>query len=114
MRQPLRARAKLGPPSRVKVPLPKKVADPFYTSPAWRSFVERLKVARFGSVEAARCEDTACREPGAIGVKVFADHCVELKDGGAPLHPGNILFRCFSCHSRVTAERRARRYGVRP
>lgn len=103
-------RHKLRAPSRVKVTAPKKVADSFYSSPAWRTLVEHLKVDRFGSVENARCEDPQCRQSGRIGVKVFGDHVAELKDGGAPLDPDNVLFRCFSCHSRVTAERRGLRY----
>lgn len=114
MRALLHSRSKLRLPTRVKVALPKKVAAQFYTSPAWRAFVRQLKVARFGSVAAARCEDADCRERGRSGVRVVGDHCVELKDGGAPLDPRNVLFRCFSCHTRVTAARRALRYRSRP
>lgn len=88
-------------------PLP-KVADPFYLSSAWRELVERLKVERFGSVENVRCEDPVCRAPWRRG-RVAGDHIVELKDGGAPLDPRNVMFRCPSCHTRKTNAARASR-----
>jgi len=91
---------------RIAKPPPKK-ADPFYLSPEWRALLARLMVERFGSPANARCEDPLCKSPGRRGVRLFGDHVHELKDGGAPLDPHNVLFRCGSCHTRKTAEARA-------
>ena len=102
---------KLKPSDRAKVRMPDKIADPFYLSAEWRAFVERLKVERFGSPQNARCQDRQCKYPDRRGssVRLFGDHVVEIKDGGAKLDPRNVLFRCGSCHTRVTAQRRASR-----
>jgi hypothetical protein len=100
---------KVSPSRRVKVTVAPKAADPFYLSAEWRAFVEAEKIRRFGSARNARCQDHQCRMPERRGIRVFADHIVELRDDGAKLDPMNVLFRCGSCHTRVTAERRARR-----
>lgn len=83
---------------------PPKVADPFYLSGEWRAFVDRLKGERFGSARNARCEDPKCKHPERRDAMVSGDHIIELKDGGAPLDPRNVLFRCGSCHTRKTLE----------
>jgi hypothetical protein len=80
---------------------PEKTADPWYWTPehrAWREFV----IARAGGV----CERPGCgrREP-----RMFADHVVELKDGGAALDPANGECLCGSHHSLKTAAARAAR-----
>jgi hypothetical protein len=88
---------------RVAAPAP-KVADPYYHSPEhqrWR----RIVVERSGG----RCQDTACRTPHRAGVRLFADHIVELRDGGSPTDPANGLARCGACHTRKTAAARAER-----
>lgn len=91
-----------------------KTADSFYLSPEWRAFVEALIVERFGSKANARCEDKQCRHPHRLGIRVFGDHIVELKDDGPALSKANILFRCGACHTRKTAEQRARRLAQPP
>src|ERR1700730_1423715 len=73
---------------------PPKTAAPFYLSPDWRSLVARLIAER-----GRRCE-----ECGRTGCRLFGDHVVELKDGGAELDPGNICLLCGSCHSTKTAK----------
>ena len=72
-----------------------KTTDPFYLSPEWRALVADIIRER-----SARCEDPTCRFPGRSGVRVFGDHIVELKDGGAPLDKTNVMLRCGSCHTR--------------
>jgi len=89
---------------------PAKVADSHYATPehrAWRAKV----IARAGG----RCQDPRCAAPGRSGARLFADHVVELRDGGAPFDVANGLARCGACHTRKTnearAERMARRWG---
>jgi hypothetical protein len=97
---------KLRPSSAMKVRQPEKRADPFYLSPEWRAFMDALIVERFGSRENARCEDPTCLHPSRRGIRIFGDHVRELRDGGAALDRRNVVCRCGSCHTRVTAERR--------
>lgn len=103
--------SKLKPSTRVKLTLPAKVAAPFYQSAEWLALVAALMVSRFGGRERAHCEDPACKYPARRGVRLFADHIVELRDGGPALDPRNVLFRCGSCHTRKTAAVRALRRG---
>lgn len=80
-----------------------KVALPFYRTPEWTALVASL-IKRRGR----KCEDC-----GASGCRIYADHVVELKDGGAPLDPANIRLLCAPCHGKKTAKERARRSGIR-
>ena len=80
---------------------PPKVALPFYHSPEWRALVRSIKLER-----GAWCE--TC---GAAG-RIFGDHVVEVKDGGALLDPGNVKLLCGRCHGRKTARMKARRSGL--
>lgn len=97
-----------------RVKVAEKKADPFYLSPEWRALVEELIVERFGSRANARCEDPQCRSPRRRGIRVYGDHVQELRDGGAALDPGNVLFRCGACHTRKTARARAARIAADP
>jgi 5-methylcytosine-specific restriction protein A len=83
---------------------PAKTAAPFYLTPEWRALMARLIKER-----GRRCEDSLCKMPHRTGIRVFGDHIVEIEDGGALLDAANILLRCGSCHTRKTAEARARR-----
>lgn len=103
---------KLAPPRRAKLALPPKHTDSFYLSPEWRTLMDDIVRERFGSREVAHCEDPLCRSPWRRGIRIFGDHIDEVKDGGAKLDKRNVLCRCGSCHSRVTAERRAARLAV--
>ncbi|WP_025885940.1 HNH endonuclease signature motif containing protein [Asaia prunellae] len=76
--------------------LPKQTKA-IYLSPEWRGLISRLLAQR-----GRRCE--VC---GRTGCRIFGDHIHELKDGGAPLDPGNIRLLCGSCHSGKTARVRA-------
>jgi nitrite reductase/ring-hydroxylating ferredoxin subunit len=42
---------------------------------------------------------------------MFADHIVEVKDGGAKFDLANGQCLCGSCHTRKTAAARAQRMG---
>ncbi|GBQ95438.1 HNH endonuclease signature motif containing protein [Asaia lannensis] len=83
--------------------LPKQTKT-IYLSPEWRGLMSRL-LARRGQ---------GCEACGRTGCRIFGDHIHELKDGGAPLDPGNIRLLCGSCHSTKTARVRAIRTRETP
>jgi 5-methylcytosine-specific restriction enzyme A len=81
-------------------PLP-KVADAHYLSPAhklWRSIV----ITRAGGV----CQWPGC---GRKEQRMFADHIVEVKDGGPLLDAGNGQCLCGKHHTIKTIEERKKR-----
>lgn len=97
------APAILHAPSMACAPVPFKTALPFYLTPehrAWRALV----IARAGG----RCQGSDC---GHEGVRLFADHIVEIRDGGVRLDPANGQALCGSCHGLKTAAERRRRLG---
>ena len=98
---------KLTPSKRAKLRV-EKVADPFYSSPAWRALMVFLIKRR-----SRQCEDPKHNLATPQTGRTFGDHIVERRDGGAPFDPGNILLRCGACHTRKTAAERAQRYGLR-
>jgi 5-methylcytosine-specific restriction endonuclease McrA len=73
----------------------------FYGSAAWKEV--RLEVQR-------ACKRTCqrCRKPDT---RIYVDHIVELKDGGAPLERSNLIGLCAVCHGRKTADEKAKRSG---
>ena len=89
------------------VALPPKQVDPHYTSEAHRAWREVI-IARAGR----RCErvENGIRctraEPQH---RMFANHKVELRDGGDPLDPNNGECLCGSHHTKFTMQQRARR-----
>ena len=81
--------------------VPPKVVLPWYLTPehkAWR----REVIARAHG----RCQGPGC---GRSGVRLFADHIREIRDGGERLDLANGQALCGSCHSRKTAAARAER-----
>lgn len=95
----LRPRLSTGDTRRLR-PAPKQV-DSHYSTPehkAWRSAVVRAA--------GYRCQGIGC---GAQGVKLYADHIVEIKDGGDPLSTANGQALCAPCHGRKTASARGQR-----
>ena len=89
--------------------LPAKVADPIYGTAEYRRW-RGIVIGRAGG----RCRDPHCAQPFRAGIRLFADHVVELKDGGAPFDPDNGLARCGACHTRKTVAERARRTAEPP
>ena len=79
-----------------------KRAEPFYSSPEWRSLLERLIATR-----GRRCE--VCGKAR----RVVGDHVKELKDGGAPLDERNVRLTCWPCHTKKSNEARAARQAAR-
>ncbi len=78
---------------------PPKVADSFYTSREWRELIASIKTER----------GPTCQRCGRKYVRLFGDHTVELKDGGAKLDRRNVVLMCGSCHTAKTARARAER-----
>ena len=79
-------------------PAPKVKAAHYYT-PEHRAW-SRAVIDRAGH---------ACQHCGRTGTRLFADHIVELQDGGAPTDLANGQALCGACHSRKTARARADR-----
>lgn len=91
-------------PARPRVSAPAKTADPHYLTPehaAWRAAVIR----RAGGL----CQGEDCPTPGRRAGRLYADHIVELRDGGAPLDLANGQALCARCHALKTLRERARR-----
>ncbi|NVO13884.1 MAG: HNH endonuclease [Rhodoplanes sp.] len=81
-------------------PIPKDT-DPHYSTQAHRAW--RAGVYRRAGY--------ACEACGARGVKLYADHIHELRDGGAALDPANGQCLCAGCHMVKTTTARAERQG---
>ena len=86
--------------------LPPKIAEPFYSSPEWIALRNRVRREAGG-----RCQAEGC---GRAERRMFVDHIVELKDGGAPLERSNVWLLCGAHHSKKTARERAHRTAQRP
>lgn len=91
-----------------RIATPPKTADPLYLSPeyiAWRDQV----VARAGW----RCEAIDDRGhrcwKAAPRARMFADHIVEVRDGGARFDVANGQCLCGAHHTAKTAQERAKR-----
>lgn len=80
-------------------------ADKFYLSREWFELRDRVRFEAGG-----RCQAPGC---GRRERRMFVDHKVELKDGGAPLNRRNVWLLCGSCHSLKTVAERARRTAER-
>lgn len=85
-------------------PLPPKTIDPFYLSREWRALVGKIKRER-----GETCEDPSCKGPHHRGQRIYADHVVEIQDGGAKLDARNVMLRCARSHGLKTARERAGR-----
>lgn len=84
--------------TRIAQPQP-KIADEHYRTPEHKAWAKEV-IRRAGY----RCQNPACATPRqGQGRRLFADHRVELKDGGAPLDPNNGQALCATCHGNKTA-----------
>jgi 5-methylcytosine-specific restriction endonuclease McrA len=80
-----------------------KTTNPFYLTPEWRDVVALVRQSR----------PPCCAQCRRTGVRLFADHIIELQDGGDPYDTTGIQLLCSACHSRKTVAARARRMGAR-
>jgi 5-methylcytosine-specific restriction enzyme A len=93
------------------VRLPLKIADPQYATPAFRAW-RALVVKRADH----RCEATDPQGHRCTRAepkhRMFADHIVEVRDGGALLDPSNGQCFCASHHELKTLAARKRRLQI--
>jgi 5-methylcytosine-specific restriction protein A len=92
---------------------PTKTADPFYSTPEYETWRETV-IDRAGR----RCQvidnGRRCRK-GEPAHRMFADHVIEVSDGGARYDPANGQCLCGSHHTIKTMRERARRAaGILP
>ena len=88
-------------------PLPPKVKDHVYTTPAfkvWRNAVVRRAGARCEAVEQGHRCSTAGPE-----YRMYADHIIEIRDGGAVLDINNGQCLCSYHHNIKTIQSRTHR-----
>lgn len=83
----------------------RKRASSIYYTREWRELVGRLISER--GRQCQLCGRT--RDNDGKPVRIFADHIVELEDGGEPFEESNLQLLDGACHTRKTAEARARR-----
>jgi len=76
-----------------------KVTLDFYGSAAWKAI--RVVVQR----EAKR----TCESCGKTDTRIYVDHRIEMRDGGAPLERSNLQALCGVCHARKSAREREKR-----
>ena len=90
--------------------LPPRRVDPIYNSPQfieWRAIViSRANGQCEAIVNGQRCTKA---KPSH---RVYADHIIELRDGGAPFDPSNGQCLCHSHHEIKTLEARKKRHGI--
>jgi 5-methylcytosine-specific restriction enzyme A len=86
---------------------PDKVAAPIYQTDEYRAW----RLAVIGRSD-GHCQEPACTDP-LHSTRLFADHVVELRDGGAPFDVSNGQALCGSCHTLKTIRERARRLRLR-
>lgn len=90
--------------TRTSRPPPKTVEADLLTPEhkAWR--LEVLKRASY------KCQWRGCTAHGRRGgIRLYADHIVERRDGGDPLDPANGQALCPPHHQKKTAAERAKR-----
>ncbi|QTI82150.1 HNH endonuclease (plasmid) [Roseomonas marmotae] len=106
-RAPLKMATQLLPAADLRTarPPPKQASD-HYGTPEHRAWAAAV-LGRAGS----RCQGPGC---GRTGTRLYADHIVELQDGGAPLALANGQALCGACHSAKTARVRAERQRTPP
>jgi 5-methylcytosine-specific restriction protein A len=86
--------------ARTAIPAPPiKPTDAVYLSVSYRQW-------RYNVISRAHGECQLC---GRIDKRMFADHILELKDGGSLLDVRNGQCLCGSCHTRKTLAAKARR-----
>jgi 5-methylcytosine-specific restriction endonuclease McrA len=90
-------------PAKQGLAFPEKKAEPFYSTPEFREWRD-LVIKRAGNA----CQGKNC---GRTGVRLFADHIKEIRDGGEKLDLSNGQALCGSCHTLKTVAEKSRRHS---
>jgi len=90
-----------------RVPTPPKTADALYHTPEYQLWREHV-IARAGRRCEAIDDGRRCSKAEPHN-RMFADHKVEVKDGGLPFDVDNGQCLCGAHHTRKTARARAAR-----
>ena len=86
------------------VALPPKTVSPHYTTPEHKQWAY-----------AVRCRaNNTCENCGRVSARMYADHIIELKDGGKPFDVMNGQCLCGSCHTKKTIKSRTQRLSQNP
>jgi hypothetical protein len=91
---------------------PDKRADPHYLTPEHRAWRAAVITRAGGRCEAVDEAGRRCWRSEAKGHRMFADHIVELADGGAPLDLANGRCLCGSHHNSKTNRERTARHSA--
>ena len=92
--------------TRTVLPMQKQ-ADAHYSSPEHKAWRKAAMVRAGWKCQAPGCTKRAPKD------RLYADHIVELRDGGDPLDPANSQVLCSSHHTSKTLDQRAKRHGLR-
>jgi len=90
--------------------LPPRQMDPVYNTPEfirWRAMV----IDRAGGQCEALVDGVRCTKAKPLH-RVYADHIVELRDGGSLTDPNNGQCLCKSHHELKTIAARKQRFGI--
>lgn len=84
-----------------RVKPPPKVADAILVSAQWKALRARMRAER-----GYRCEAPGC---GRTAGRLYLDHIIERRDGGAEFDPSNLQWLCATHHALKTARVREER-----
>lgn len=91
-------RASFGIGRRLQMPEQPRHGRGIYDSPEWKALRKEMTKAH-----------PFCASCGRDKTRLYVDHIVELKDGGAPYDKRNLTVLCGSCHTtKSNAEKRKR------
>lgn len=84
-----------------------KQTNAFYLTPEWRAKVRELVYRR-----GRQCEKCGKRrDHGGTPIRLYLDHIIELRDGGALLDDNNLELLCAACHTKKSIAERIKRYN---
>lgn len=87
---------------------PTKIKDPIYNTPEFRHWRAQVVARAGGRCQAMDQHGLRCPKSQPQH-RMYADHIMELRDGGALLDPGNGMCMCASHHEIKTAQAREAR-----
>lgn len=83
---------------------PPKVVESFYSSAEWKICAAAIR----------RRDGYQCVKCGSREGRLYVDHIVERKDGGADYDPANLECLCAPCHGKKSTAERVKRGQNQP